>query len=201
MTTRLSLKTLACSLLLLGACGTSPPSAYYTLDEANFDYTKDADSAAILGIGPIRVPEYLERPQIVTRGRQSELRIDDFNRWGEPIVNAQHRILASNVDALLDDVIVVAYPYSAAADYDAKLVGRIDRFDMDTSGTTRLDVFWAVATRDNELWIRPQRSTFTIPGGDPSDPNSVAAAMSECLTQFSREIADAVAGARALSPE
>lgn len=190
MTIRRSGLALAIPLLMLGACGTSPPSAYYTLDEAGFEYVQDAESAAILGIGPIRVPEYLERPQMVTRGNNSELLIDDFHRWAEPIVDAQHRIVAANVDALLDNVIVVAYPYGAVADYDAKLVGRIDRFDMDAAGTTRLAVFWAVASKDNELLVRPRRSDYAVSGGDPADPNSVAAAMSDCLTQFSRDIAD-----------
>ena len=196
MTTSRSALLAATALLLIGGCGVSPPAAFYTLDEASFEYTQDADSAAILGIGPIRVPEYLERPQIVTRGNGSELNIDDFHRWGEPIVDAQHRIIASNVDALLDDVIVVAYPYGAVADYDAKLVGRIDRFDMDATGTTRLDVFWAVARADNELLVKPRRSLFTVAGGEPADPNSVATAMSDCLTQFSREIADAIGRVR-----
>ena len=195
MTTPQRLATL-CSLLLLGACGTSPPSAYYTLDDANFEYSQDADTAIILGIGPIRVPEYLERPQIVTRGDNSELLIDDFHRWAEPIVDAQHRIIAGNVDALLDDVIVVSYPYRAVTSYEAKLVGRISRFDMDADGVTRLAVFWTVAFGDDELLIRPRRSTYTIQGGDPSDPNSVAEAMSAALTQFSRDIADAFAAAR-----
>ncbi len=194
MTTRLAI---ACSMLLLAACGTSPPSAYYTLDTAGFDYVQDADTAAILGIGPIRVPEYLERPQIVTRGDNSELLINDFNRWGEPIVDAQHRILASNVDALLDDVIVVAYPYGRVTDYDARLVGRIDRFDMDASGTTRLVVFWTVASADDEVLIQPRRNVYTVSGGKPTDPNSVAAAMSDCLTRFSRDIADAIRSTRA----
>ncbi len=196
MTTRRSRLAIVGLALLLGACGTSPPSAYYTLDEATFEYSRDADAAEILGIGPIRVPEYLERPQMVTRGKRSELRIDDFNRWAEPIVDAQHRIIASNVDALLDDVIAVSYPYSVVTDYTAKLVGRIDRFDMDVAGTTRLDVFWAVASADNTLMIQPRRSIFTVAGGNPADPNSVAEAMSNCLTQFSREIADAVEAAR-----
>ncbi len=201
MTTRRSRLAILGSILLLGACGTSPPSAFYTLDEADFEYTRDAEASAILGIGPIRVPEYLERPQMVTRGDRSELVIDDFNRWAEPIVNAQHRIIASNVDALLDDVIVVAYPYSAVADYNAKLVGRIDRFDMNAAGTTRLDVFWAVASEDNTLLIQPRRSLYTVSGGSPADPNSVAEAMSNCLTQFSRDIADAFEAARSASPE
>ncbi len=201
MTTRRSRLAIVASMMLLGACGTSPPSAYYTLDEADFEYSRDADASAILGIGPIRVPEYLERPQIVTRGDGSELLIDDFNRWAEPIVNAQHRIIASNVDALLDDVIVVAFPYSAVADYSAKLSGRVDRFDMDAAGNTRLDVFWAVASADNKLLIQPRRSVYTVAGGNPADPNSVAEAMSNCLTQFSRDIAGAFEAARSASPE
>lgn len=177
------------------ACGTSPPASYYTLDTAVIEYTKDADGAIVLGIGPIRVPEYLERSQIVTRRGNAELRVDDFNRWAEPVADSLHRILARNVDALLGNVIVIAYPYGRLADYDYRLVGNVDRFDMDAAGTTRLSLIWGVTAPDGEVLVSPRRREYVESGGNPDDPNAVAAAMSGCLEQFSREIAVEMRGA------
>lgn len=192
MTKHLLLVFFGLALCVLAGCGTSPPANFYTLDDAGFDFVADGETAVVLGIGPIRVPEYLERSQIVKRGTGSELLVDDFNRWAEPIGRAHHRIISQNVDALLDGVIVVGFPYGPVMTYDAKLVGRIGRFDMDTSGVTRLSVFWTIATVDGDVLVEPRRSEYTETAGDPTDPNSIASAMSNCLTQFSRDIAAAV---------
>ncbi len=179
-------------LVSLGACGTSPPSRYYALESAGFDATGDGPDSLILGVGPIRVPEYLERPQIVTRRENRELHIDDFNRWAEPVGRAQLTVLASNLDGLLDNVIVLAYPYGRIADYDYRLVARVERFDMDASGSTVLEVQWSISDADGDPAVAPRRSRFVTDGGDPDDPGSVAAGMSRCLADFSRDVAAAI---------
>ena len=180
-------------LVTLGACGTSPPSRYYALESAGFDAVADGPDSIVLGVGPIRVPEYLERPQIVTRRQNRELHIDDFNRWAEPVGKAQLAILASNLDGLLENVIVLAYPYGRIADYEYRLVARVERFDMDASGSTVLEVQWSISSASGDPIVQPRRSRFAISGGDPGDPGSVAAGMSRCLTDFSREVATAFA--------
>jgi len=181
---------LAAVALSMTGCGTSPPSAYYALDAADIEYSTDADGAIVLGIGPIRVPEYLERSQIVTRRDDAELKVDDFNRWAEPVADSLHRILAQNVDALLEGVVVVSFPYGMFADYDYRLAGRVDRFDMDSKGTTRLSMIWGMSTPDGEIHLPPRRREYVESGGNPDDPNAVAAAMSRCLEQFSRDVAE-----------
>lgn len=183
--------TLVALLVTLGACGTSPPSRYYALESAGFESVADGPDSIVLGVGPIRVPEYLERPQIVTRRQNRELHIDDFNRWAEPVSQAQLAVLASNLDGLLENVIVLAYPYGRIADYDYRLVARVERFDMDASGSTVLNVQWSISDADGDPAVRPRRSRFATEGGDPDDPGSVAAGMSRCLTDFSREVAAA----------
>ncbi len=178
------------TILFLGACGTSPPASYYTLSAPDIPYQQDKDGSITLGIGPIRVPEYLERGQIVTRRANESLKIDDFNRWAEPIADSQYRVIASTVDALLEDVVVIAYPYGRLADYDYRLVARIDRFDMDLAGETVLAVHWTITTVDGATVVPVRRARYTVSGGDVDDPGSVARAMNDCLEQFSRDIAD-----------
>jgi uncharacterized lipoprotein YmbA len=176
--------------LLLGACGSSPPVRYYSLEQIDVVAKPDAADSKIVGLGPFRVPNYLRRAQIVTRGSGADVNINDFARWAEPLDQAVHGIVANNVDGLLADIIVVAYPYITTVDLDYVVVGRIDRFDVGADGDAVMIVQWGLvdASRD-ETQIAPQRHRYTARASNPDDPGSIATAMSDILTQLSHDIA------------
>jgi uncharacterized lipoprotein YmbA len=176
--------------LLLGACGSSPPVRYYSLEQIDVVAKPDAADSKIVGLGPFRVPNYLRRAQIVTRGSGAVVNINDFARWAEPLDQAVHGIVANNVDGLLADIIVVAYPYITTVDLDYVVVGRIDRFDVGADGDAVMIVQWGLvdASRD-ETQIAPQRHRYTARASNPDDPGSIATAMSDILTQLSHDIA------------
>lgn len=175
--------------LLLAACGASLPVRYYGLEPVAAAYRPDAGAGPVLALGPLQVPEYLRRPQIVTRGPGAELSVDEFSRWAEPVDEAVHRVLAANVDALVDGLSVLAFPHNSLIEADYRLVGRIDRFDVDETGTAVLAVQWSISDRDRRLVVAPRRSRFEAAGGDPGDKDAVARALSETIEQFSRQIA------------
>ena len=121
-------------LLLLSACGSSPPVLYYSLNPIDTDYQQDPDDAVMLGIGPLRIPDYLNRSQIVTRDVDAKMRVNDFNRWTEPLAVSMHRIVSTDGDNLLHGVVVIMYPYEAVvrSHLDYRLVGDVNRFDADS---------------------------------------------------------------------
>ena len=102
--------TIALLALSLAACSTSPPVRYFTLSPIDTDFQPDPDDAVMLGLGPIRMPDYLNRSQIVTRGANSEIQVDEFSRWSEPLSTSLLRIVATDVDSLLNGVVVVVFP-------------------------------------------------------------------------------------------
>lgn len=176
-------------LVALGACGTSRPVQYYGLDALDVEFKQDSPEAPILGIGPLRYPDYMARSQIVTRGAAAEYRFDDFNRWAEPLGEAVYRVATANVDSILDDVIVVAFPYSHLSDLTHQLVGRIDGFLAASDGSVVFELQWGIVTPENEVIVAPRRARYSQRIANPDDYNEVAAAMSEVLAEFSREIA------------
>ena len=176
-------------LLLLAGCGTSPPVQYYGLDSMDISYTQDEEGAPVLALGPFRMPEYLNRSQMVTRGHGAELIVDDVNRWAEPLDDAIHRILASNLDRLLDAVVVVAYPSSTLLAVDYRLVGRIGHFSAGEDGLVILEVQWGAADTEGHMLMAPPRSRYESQATVPGDPESIARAMSDALEQFSRDMA------------
>lgn len=182
--------TLVSVLLVLSACGSSAPVHYYKLETLEREYSQDGEGAAVLGIGPLRTPDSFSRTRIVTRGSNSEVMVDEFNRWAEPMDDAIYRIVAANVDSLLQGVIVIAFPYNHIAELDYRLLGRIDRFDVDEDGHVVLQVQWTMLESDSDFVIQPERVRYETQASRPGDYGSVAQAMSEALAQFSRHIAE-----------
>jgi uncharacterized lipoprotein YmbA len=54
-----------------------------------------------IGINPIVVPAYLDRPQIVTRIGANELEMAKFHCWAEPMEDSLGRVLAEDLSNLL----------------------------------------------------------------------------------------------------
>jgi len=182
----------ALSLLLLSACSSSPPVRYFTLSPIDAEIQEDSDNAVMLGLGPFRMPDYLNRSQIVTRGENAEMQIDEFSRWSEPLATSLLRIVSTDVDNLLQDVVVVVFPYEAFVRDQVKyrLVGDINRFDADHLGRIVLEVQWGIVDVEGTVTVPVRRNRYQAQAAVVDDPGAVATAMNEALGQFSRDIAD-----------
>lgn len=175
--------------LIIAGCGSSPTVHYYALDTIDNRVAQDDEGSPIISVGAFRMPEYLNRSQMVTSGPGAEIIVDEFNRWAEPLDNAIHRVLASNLDVLLESVVVVAYPSAAIVNIDYRLVGRFDRFNSGQDGLVILDVQWAIVDSTGTVRLPPRRARFESQATRPDDPGSIAQAMSDVLAQFCRDIA------------
>jgi uncharacterized lipoprotein YmbA len=180
--------------MLIGGCGSSPPVHYYDLEALETAYVARATPSLRVGVGPLRTPDYLDRSQIVTRGADSRVVVDDFNRWVEPLSHSIYRVLSENLDSLMEDAVVVAFPYTHIADLDYQVIGRINRFDADADGTAVLQVQWSVISSRDELIIQPRRARYEVQTARAGDYAALSRAMSELLQLFSRDVAQALEG-------
>lgn len=178
--------------LSAGGCGSSPPVDYYDLEALETGYAAEREPSGRVGIGPLRTPEYLGRSQIVTRGADSRVAVDDFHRWIEPLDERIHTVVAENLDSLLDDFVVVAFPYTHIANLDAQVVGRITRFDAGPDGTAVLQLQWGVIAMRDEFVVQPRRARYEARAARSGDYQALARAMSEVLQQFSRDVAESL---------
>jgi uncharacterized lipoprotein YmbA len=92
---RLALVPLVASSLGLGACA-STPSRFYLLNALATPETIPSPATSqgpVIGVGPITMPRYVDRPQIVTRVGRNQLALGEFDRWAEPLQNnvSRHR--------------------------------------------------------------------------------------------------------------
>ncbi len=178
--------------IILGGCGSSPPVSYYDLQALETGYAADGEKSLAVGVGPLSTPDYLSRSQIVMRKSDSTVVFDDFNRWVEPVDEAIYRIVSENLDSIIAEAVVVAFPYTHSSDLDYQVIGRISRFDADPDGRAVMQIQWGVIGPGDAFVIQPRRARYEAMAVRPGDYPALALAMSEVLQQFSRDVAQAL---------
>jgi uncharacterized protein len=181
--------------LALAGCADSQPTRFYTLSglaaEAGEPVPASASDIAV-GVGPVTLPAYLDRPQLVTRAGSNRMVLADLDSWAEPLDGLFARVLADNLALLLgtDDVLLLPQRRPTPLDYQVEV--DVARFDVDADGNANLDARWWVYGRGGERLLQSGRATITEAAA-PGDYAAAAAALSRALGAMSMEIAEAIA--------
>src|SRR5512144_2406737 len=75
--------------LLVAGCAGSPPVNLYTLSAVGLpstDIRVPPSTPAIVAVGPVILPDYIDRPQIVTRKSVYQLELAAYDQWAAPVV-------------------------------------------------------------------------------------------------------------------
>ena len=176
-------------IALLG-CGTTPPSKYYLLsaEASNFP---DGTSPS-LGVGPIEIPEYLNRNSLVYSREGNRLHIANFERWAEPLDSSIGRVVRLNLASLLNTQNIQVYPWSEneRPEYGVEVtVINMDANDQQA----RLVAEWHIYKTDNRETVvrRIRKLSYDMPPG-PVTAEEVAPAYSKLLLQLSETIAGVI---------
>ncbi|MEE9122437.1 MAG: PqiC family protein [Syntrophobacteria bacterium] len=191
------------SFIILGGClgkGTQKATKLYLLEPLSSSMEEQgapADEGIVLGVGPIKGRDYLNRPQIVTRTSKNEITIHEFHHWGESLGDNFTVVLAQNLSILLSTDQMFIYPWSRKPPLDFQVVVDIVRFDGEFGVEASLLAHYYVLKFDEE-GTREQmvmrKSSFSKPIKDDSY-EALVSAMSELVADFSREVADEIRGA------
>ena len=181
-------------LALAGCMSVTDPTKYYVLSPTsprNLTPTADASSLAV-GVGPVLIPGYLDRVQIVTRDANDEVAVATYDRWAEPLDGGIAQVLADNLGAYVGSERIAVFPWRGGIarllDYQVAVV--VLRFDGWPGRQAILDVRWRLVGRDGkELALR--RSTLNEPiSGEGYQP--LVGGMNRLLSALAREIASEI---------
>lgn len=185
---------LAVALLLAACAGETTPSRFYLLSSLPPATTETASNPLAVGVGPIALPDYLKRPQMVTRASPTELQLAEFDRWGEPLEKLVARVMVENLSALLATDRVYALPRRRTPDLDRQVEVQVFRFEADAAGTVTLTVRWSIYGRGTDDLLRSGQTTITDRAAAAGDAAAIATAMSRALESFSRTLAAEIRG-------
>jgi uncharacterized lipoprotein YmbA len=149
----------------------------------------------MLAIGPVRVREYLSRPEIVTRTKENKIVVHDFHSWGEPLDRNFTVVLGGNLSSLLSTDRIVFFPWRRRPNFDYQVVVDVVRFEGDLGAEASLIVHYYIwAAGEGEVEDRRMgtwKSSFSRQTKDDSY-EALAAAMSELVGDLSLEIAEKI---------
>ncbi|HHO77244.1 MAG TPA: membrane integrity-associated transporter subunit PqiC, partial [Deltaproteobacteria bacterium] len=169
-----------------------PPSRFYLLNPlhpSGQDQTETSESGCIsIGIGPVELPRYLNRPQIITRINENELELAEFNKWAEPLDENISSVLVENITGLLDCESFDIYPWKGAMRTDYRVAIDIIRFDGSLSGNASLMVRWSIFHSQGRDLLTTKRSTYSEPVTDQSF-KALVIAQEKMLAALSTDIA------------
>ena len=183
---------LAAVTLLLADCASSPSARFYTLTPLKQEDAKPSSSetatSVSVRIAPVEIPDYLDRPQIATRGGSNELRLAEFDRWAGSLSENIAAVLAENLSTLLGSDRVSVYPRMGAEKADYSVVMRVLRLDCVPGDRVLLKAQWTIFTGQDKKDVATCLKTYTESLSNDRYETMVAA-VSHTLEQVSREIA------------
>jgi hypothetical protein len=150
-----------------------------------------SEERMLLGIGPIRLPGYLDRQEIVTRSGQNRFTVSEYDRWAEPLDENFTRILAQNLAGLLGTERIVSYPWTSDKKPVRFVTLEVLSFESNSAREAELFARWSVVDGSSKKPLSLKVSRLARQAKDGSTDASVAA-LSEALGDLSREIAGAL---------
>lgn len=180
------------ALLIVSACAATQPSRFYTLSSLRPAAEDPGSDGPVIGLEPVILPDYLDRPQIITRAGPNRMMLAEFDIWVEPLSGMFTRVLAQNLSVLLETEDVVVLPELRDVRFDHQVQVTVTQFDIDEDGRAVLDALWAVYRGDGRRLVRQDRSRVIEAVAEPGDYAAVAAALSRALEGLSRDVAGVV---------
>ena len=183
------------ALLFTGGCGSSPQVEFYTLNSTSnvskMANAVDADHLLTIGVGPVAIPEILDRPQIVTRTGPNKLQIDEFHRWAGRLDEDFARVLAVNISRLLDTEQVAVYPWDVSFEPFYQVTLDIRNFEGRWGQEVFLEVFWKVIDPQKKTTLHAKKSVIKEPLPD-KDYASLVSIKSRIIGTLSQKIAQEI---------
>ena len=188
-----SICMIAVVLLAITGCisAPTPPPTFYQLEQPANTQLSGIERGMVIGVGPVQIAAYLDRPHVVTRVTDHKLNLSEFNRWAEPLKDGISRVIAVNLSNMLETTRVYLIPRrrnDIPLEYRVEIA--IPRFDGHIGGDVQLVARWTLYRGDEKALLTKVSIIREASGGDGYD--KLISAQNRTLQRLSREIADAI---------
>ena len=143
-----------------------------------------------IGVGPVELPQYVNRPEIVTGHDSPVLHSATLVEWAEPLRDGFTRVLAENLSLLLATERVAIFPWQSGVP-EYQVVVSVIQFLGQPGGDVALVALWSILGQQGQEVLVGKKSSLREPTGG-QDYEALAAAMSRTVAALSRDIAAAI---------
>ena len=190
-----------CLALILGGCISlpnspmSPTPRFYMLSAINETQVSkkiNITSGVIIGVGPVKIPEYLDRPQMVTKDKEGIFKFDEFDRWGESLDLGMARLIREDLTVMLPGAKLTLYPWNPSIAVKYQVVVEVVQLDSELDKDMFFVAQWTIIDVQNSKTVIIKRSEFRQPI-IPQNYSGLAKTLSTACASLSNEIAEALA--------
>ncbi len=153
-----------------------------------------------LAVGPIELPSYLDRAEMVTRIPPNKIDISPLDRWAEPLFENFTRVFSADLATAVGTDQVTRFPWYGKQKIDYRVAVEVEEFERRDDGVAVLSARWKIVRPTDQAVVGAARSSFQVPieGGATTD---AVEALSEATALLAREIAATIARSRSPTPD
>ncbi len=179
---------------LLSGCIKNPPipTRFYVLTplDQGASLVSQAEHPLSVEIVSLGLPQYLEKPQIVTRSSGNQLELAEYHQWGGNLRKNMIRVIAQNLSQLLATPDISMAPFRPPLPPDFGVQMEVMQFERTSHGQVQLSVQWRLSRGKDRKTLKIQMTDLVspvIPDLKAFEPT--VSAMSLLLGELSRIIA------------
>ena len=184
-------------LITAGCVGSSSPTQFYVLssmpDTGEESRAQPAEDRTAIGVGPVDLPLYLDRPQIMTRISENRMRLADFDQWAEPVTDNFTRVLMKNLSELLSREPVAIFSSQGTTPLDLRVSVDVIRFDGSPGKRVQLMARWIIYDEVDKKVLVTKDSNIEEPLTG-SGYEAMASGLSRTVEILSKDIAEGIKG-------
>lgn len=148
-------------LLVTSGCISSGTNtiAYHVLDPVKGQVINQSKTR--IGIGPVDLPEYLDRPHLMIRTGASTLQASKNHRWAAPLDSIITDALKQNLALRLPDADISSYPWDARRHVDRQFIISVHQF-IASNHEVELSGRWRLFNR-NSKQLKSDNFSYSVP--------------------------------------
>ncbi|WP_163341042.1 membrane integrity-associated transporter subunit PqiC [Desulfopila sp. IMCC35008] len=193
----LVLATLVSVVLFSGCTMQTKPTRFYTLTPAvdsseSIQLKNSSTNNLVIGIGPVKVADYLTQSRIVTRIDDNVIKRAEFDQWSGSLQDNIANVLSENVSALLGTKKIVLHPWRSFIPIDYKVTLEIVRFDGKSDDNVTLVASWVILRDRDKSIVDMNRISIQENINVPAGVAGIVSAQSKALGRLSAEISQSI---------
>ncbi len=182
----------ATALVVVAGC--SPVTRFYTLAKVDGEsvLTSAATQPLVIALGPVTLPDYVDRPQIVVRDGPYTVTPATFDQWAGDLDDMLPQVLIENLAVRLPGDRIVPFPRLSGPSFDYRVAVDIIQLDVSSAGEAVVAAGLQVYDRSGMKLVAISDASARSAAQGTNAQDHVAA-ISQALGSLSSDIARAVA--------
>jgi uncharacterized lipoprotein YmbA len=174
--------------------GPTPEPQYFTLSSPAGASGAPLTARPQLGLvlGPVDLPRYLDRSELVTRSGAHGLRVWNLQRWGGSLRTDVQRVVADDLARLLGTARIAVYPAEARFPVDYRVLLELLELGGAPGHPVALRARWTIAGGDGRAVAVGATEVEQAPAS--ASWEDYVAAHGAALAVLTRELAERIAG-------